>query len=92
MARDWGIGQRGIDDGILITVAPKERRTRIELGCGMERFIPNSLAQSIVDEEMVPAFRRREYAAGLNRGLEALMIEARRFVVTRADVERARKR
>jgi uncharacterized protein len=90
VANDWGIGRKGIDDGILVTVAPKERKTRIELGCGMERFISNADAQRIIDDLMVPAFRKREYAAGLNRGLEELMEKARRFVVTRDDAEMSR--
>lgn len=84
VANAWGIGRKGIDDGILVTVAPNDRRVRIELGCGMERYISNADAQAII-EDMAPAFHRHEYAAGLRRGLEALMEEARRFVVPAAE-------
>ena len=91
VANSWKLGQKGLDNGILVTMAMKERAIRIELGVGMERFISNATAQSIINSSMVPAFRKGDYAGGLHAGLERLMSEGRRFVVTPAERQRARK-
>lgn len=92
VANSWKLGQKGLDNGILVTMAMKERAVRIELGVGMERFISNATAQSIINNSMVPAFRKGDYAGGLQAGLEQLMREGRRFVVTPAELQPARKR
>jgi uncharacterized protein len=81
VANCWRLGQPGIDNGILITLAVQERKVRIELGKGMQRYISNSEAQSIIDGSMVPAFAEGDFAGGLQQGLERLMADARGFVV-----------
>ena len=91
VANSWKLGQKGLDNGILVTMAMKERAVRIELGVGMERFISNATAQSIISSSMVPAFRKGDYAGGLQAGLEQLMSEGRRFVVPPAERQRAGK-
>jgi len=83
VANTWALGQKGVNNGILITLAMKERRVRIEVGLGMEKFISKAAAQSIIERSMVPSFRKGEYAVGLKAGLEELMKEGRRFVVPR---------
>jgi uncharacterized protein len=69
----WQIGQRGKDNGLLIIVAPTERQARIELGLGLARIIPNARAQAIMDEAMLPHFRRSEWHGGIRAGMEALI-------------------
>jgi len=78
----WGLGFKGLDNGILVTLAMKERRVRIELGKGMQRFISDADAKLIIDKEMTPAFSKGNFLTGLEHGLERLMDEGRRFVVT----------
>jgi uncharacterized protein len=92
VANSWKLGQKGLDNGILVTLAMNERAVRIELGVGMQKFISNATAQSIINNSMVPAFRKGDYAGGLQTGLEQLMNEGRRFVVTPAERQRARQR
>jgi uncharacterized protein len=92
VANSWKLGQKGLDNGMLVTVAMKERAVRIELGAGFERFISNATAQAIIGNAMAPAFRRGDYAGGVHAGLEELMREGRKFVVTAADLQRARQR
>ena len=75
----WGLGRKGINDGILVFLAMKEKRVRIALGTGMERYISNADAKEIIDTEMTPSFRKREFAEGLEQGLKRLMEEGRRF-------------
>jgi uncharacterized protein len=91
VANSWKLGQKGLDNGILVTMAMKERAVRIELGVGMERFISNATAQSIINSSMVPAFRKGDYAGGLQAGLKQLMSEGRKFVVAPAERQRAGK-
>ena len=79
-ANTWRLGRKGIDDGILVCLAPNERKVRIELGIGMSRYISDADASEIITTEMTPFFRVREFAEGLERGLRRLMEEARKFV------------
>ncbi len=61
----WKLGQRGKDNGVLITLALQERRYRIEVGYGLEAVLPDSLVGSIGRELLVPAFRAGDYGSGL---------------------------
>lgn len=88
----WKLGQQGLDNGILITMAMKERAVRIELGAGMKRFISNEEAKAVIDKKIIPAFSKGEFAAGLQAGLEELMKLGRKFVVKKEDVERAKRK
>jgi uncharacterized protein len=89
VASSWKLGREGLDNGILVTLAMKERAVRIEVGLGMERFISNATALSIINTSMVPAFRKGDYAGGLEAGLDELMRKGRRFVVTPGHPQRA---
>jgi uncharacterized protein len=80
-ANAWRLGNKGFDDGILVILAMKEHRARIEVGKGMQRFISDADAKRTLDTEMTPPFSRGDIAGGLERGLEQLMDEGRRFVV-----------
>jgi uncharacterized protein len=53
----WGIGQRDLDNGVLILAAMEDRRVFIATGYGMEGAIPDILAKRIVDQLIVPNFR-----------------------------------
>jgi uncharacterized protein len=80
-ATAWGLGYKNIDNGILVALSMKERKMRIELGKGMERFISDSDAKAILDTDMTPAFSKGDFYGGLRKGLLHLMDEGRRFVV-----------
>ncbi len=77
VAKTWGLGQRAHDNGILIVVSTEDRRIRIEVGRGMEAYISNDLAKSIIDLKIGPAFRQGQSAKGLEDGLDLLMAAAR---------------
>jgi uncharacterized protein len=80
----WGLGRKGIDDGILVCMAMKERRVRVELGLGMERYISNAEAKAIIDKDMTPSFAKGDFAGGLELGLKRLMV-GRRFTARNAE-------
>jgi uncharacterized protein len=63
--REWGIGKKGKDNGILLLVAVKDRAMRIEVGYGLEPLIPDGLAGEIRDRQMIPSFRAGNYGQGL---------------------------
>ena len=68
----WGVGKKGEDRGIMILVALKERRIRIEIGYGLEGVIPDGLAGQIRDQAMVPYLKKGEFGPGLLTGLYAM--------------------
>jgi uncharacterized protein len=72
LARRWGIGRKGADTGVLILVAPNERRWRIEVGYGLEGELPDGLVGE-VGRRMVPYFRERKYGEGLQLGLQTIV-------------------
>jgi uncharacterized protein len=81
VAKLWRLGLAGWNDGILITLAVRDRHVRIELGTGMEKYISDARANAIIDNSMVPFFRNGDFAGGLRAGLLPLMDDARKFQV-----------
>ncbi len=61
----WGIGQKGKDNGVLITVAVKDHKYRLEVGYGLEAILPDSLVGSLGRQYLVPNFRKGDFAAGI---------------------------
>jgi uncharacterized protein len=68
----WGIGKKGEDKGILIFLAVKERRVRIETGYGVEGILPDGLAGEILDRHAIPAFKAGDYGKGFSDTLAAV--------------------
>jgi len=67
----WGIGQAGSDDGVLLFVALRDRRTEIVLGRGVEAVGAVRAVQDVVDGEMIPRFKRGEIDAAILAGARA---------------------
>ncbi|MBW2058119.1 MAG: TPM domain-containing protein [Deltaproteobacteria bacterium] len=70
----WGIGKKGEDKGVLILLALKERRVRIETGYGVEGILPDGLVGEILDKYVVPLLKKGEYGKGLYNGLAAVSV------------------
>jgi uncharacterized protein len=64
----WGIGSKGKDEGVLILLAQKERRVRIEVGYGLEGILPDGLCGSIVRRVMAPELSQGMTGPGLLHG------------------------
>lgn len=71
--REWGVGVKGKNNGVVILVAKKERKARIETGYGMEGTIPDIIAKHIIDDEMIPYFREDDYYRGFDRAVDAII-------------------
>jgi uncharacterized protein len=75
LANEWGIGREDLNDGVVVLVAPNERKVRIAVGYGLEQALPISLCQSIIDEQMLPRFREGNLERGIEAGVSALIDE-----------------
>ena len=71
--QQWGIGQEGKDNGILLLAAIEDRKVRIEPGYGFEGVLTDARCGRILDEHILPHFKGGDYAAGLTAGAEALL-------------------
>lgn len=68
----WKIGKKGEDNGVLLFLALKERRVRIETGYGIESLIPDGFAGELLDTYVVEELRQGHYDLALYRGLTAI--------------------
>lgn len=73
LGRHWGIGRAGHDDGVILLVAPNERKVRIAVGYGLEKTLSDALCQQIIDEQILPRFRQGDLAGGIEAGVNALI-------------------
>jgi uncharacterized protein len=73
LGRHWGIGQKGTNTGALLIVAPNEHKVRIEVGYGLEGKLTDATSRVIVDRDMLPAFRRGDYNAGVLAGAASVL-------------------
>jgi uncharacterized protein len=64
-AEKWKLGQKGKDNGVLITIALKDKRYRFEIGYGLEEILPDSMVGSIGRDYLVPHFRKGDYSTGI---------------------------
>lgn len=71
--RDWGIGSKGKNNGILILVSVEDRKIRIETGYGMEGVVPDAIANEIISQIIKPAFREGHYYQGLDGAVDAIV-------------------
>ena len=62
--RAWGVGQKGKNEGILLLLAIQDRRSRLEVGYGLEPILPDGLSGSIL-REMRPALRQQQYGEAM---------------------------
>src|SRR5262245_26373349 len=65
----WKIGRRDVGDGLLIVVAKDDRKVRIEVAKALEGAVPDLAARQIITETITPAFRRNDFAGGLNAAI-----------------------
>ena len=70
-------GHKGLNNGLMILIAPNERSVRIEVGCGLEDVISDEQADAIMKAKIVPACRTGDFARAASDGLHALMALAR---------------
>ena len=72
LGHTWRIGRQGLDNGVLLIVAPSNRTVRIEVGCGLEGLLTDARAATIIRTKLIPVFRRGDYDAGAEAGVAAI--------------------
>ena len=74
LLRDWGIGNKEKNNGVLMLISTGDRKSRIEVGYGLEGALKDSLTGQIQDQYMIPYFRKGTYEPGIAYGYETLAL------------------
>lgn len=69
---EWGVGQKGKNNGIVLLWAPKERKVFIATGYGLEGAVPDAIAKRIVSQVITPQFKAGQFYQGLNDGVDMI--------------------
>lgn len=77
VADSWKIGRREVGDGVLILVAKEDRKIRIEVAKALEGAVPDLAARQIIQNAITPAFKKGDYAGGLNQAVDQLQARIR---------------
>jgi uncharacterized protein len=73
LGRHWGIGRQDKNNGVLLIVAPNERRVRIEVGYGLEGSLTDAVTRLIIENAILPRFRANDFAGGVTRGVDDII-------------------
>ncbi|SOE20395.1 uncharacterized protein SAMN06298216_0890 [Spirosomataceae bacterium TFI 002] len=73
LGRKWGVGQKGKNNGIVLLWATEDRKVELAVAYGLEGAIPDGIAYRIVNQEILPYFKRSEWYNGLNSGTDAII-------------------
>ncbi|MET0205401.1 MAG: YgcG family protein, partial [Casimicrobiaceae bacterium] len=84
----WKLGEKDKDNGVLVVVAPKDRKMRIEVGYGLEGTLTDVGASRIIRNVMTPAFKNNDFDKGVSAGVDAIVgqLEGTLDVAKLADV------
>jgi uncharacterized protein len=69
LGRHWQIGQQGKNNGAILIVAPSDRKVRIEVGRGLEPQLTDLMTKLIIENAILPAFRRNDFPGGIKAGV-----------------------
>lgn len=72
LGRHWGIGEKGKDNGVLLLVAPNERLVNISTGYGIEGVLTDAISRDIIQNEILPKFKRKKYEEGIISGVNSI--------------------
>jgi uncharacterized protein len=77
LGHEWGVGQEGFDNGVVVLVKPKAGNERgeafVAVGYGLEPVITDAASRRIIENEMIPYFRENNYYAGIDAATDVLM-------------------
>src|SRR5438128_6015903 len=73
LGRRWRIGQQGKNNGVLLIVAPNERKVRIEVGYGLEGTLTDAVSKLIIENAIIPRFRANDIPGGVSRGVDDII-------------------
>jgi uncharacterized protein len=88
--RHWQLGQKDKNNGVLLLVAPNERRVRIEVGYGLEGVLTDAMSRIIIESSILPRFRAGDFPGGIERGAQDIVRVLQGDAADLADRARAR--
>ena len=71
--RSWKLGEKAKNNGVLLLVAPTERRVRIEVGYGLEGTLTDALSKVIITNAITPRFKSGDFSGGISRGIDDII-------------------
>jgi uncharacterized protein len=71
--RKWQLGEKAKNNGVLLLVAPKEHRVRIEVGYGLEGTLTDALSKVIITNAITPRFKTGDFSDGISRGVDDII-------------------
>jgi uncharacterized protein len=71
--RNWKLGEKTKNNGVLLLVAPNERRVRVEVGYGLEGTLTDALAKVIIANAIAPRFKAGDFGGGISRGVDDII-------------------
>lgn len=92
LGRHWQIGQKDKNNGVLLIVAPKDRKVRIEVGYGLEGTLTDTLAGNIVHNRILPLFRKGKMPDGIKTGVDDIIATLTGDAAAVAERAKGRKR
>ncbi|MFM6854930.1 MAG: TPM domain-containing protein [Sphingopyxis sp.] len=72
LGRNWGIGDSQRNDGIILLIAPNERKINIAVGYGLEPVLTDAMSASIIRNSISPRFRAGDFDGGVVQGVNAI--------------------
>ena len=71
--RAWALGEKTKNNGVLLLVAPNEKRVRIEVGYGLEGTLTDALSKVIITNAIAPRFKTGDFSGGVSRGVDDII-------------------
>jgi uncharacterized protein len=71
--RNWKLGEKTKNNGVLLLVAPNERKVRIEVGYGLEGTLTDALSKVIIANAIAPRFKTGDFGGGVSRGVDDII-------------------
>lgn len=72
IGENWGVGTKGKDNGVVIVLSEKDRKITIRTGYSAQIYLPPSVNKSIIDQVIIPYFKKGDYAGGINAGVNSI--------------------
>lgn len=69
--KKWGVGKADRNNGLLVVIAPNERKWRVEVGYGLEAYLTDYQSQELAEDNFKPNFRAGDYFAGIDGFVDA---------------------
>ena len=73
LLRAWGVGLKDVNNGVILIVAPNERKVRVEVGYGLEPVLTDAFSSVVVNSQILPRFKAGDLPGGVAAGADALI-------------------